>query len=92
MYIQKDSVCTGKKPTCFTHVDVLPVHMGGVSNVHKVVGFSACHTTHTPHHIRPLLPRPTHSNTPQHKMKQKMKEKMKEQMKEKVKEIRREKR
>ena len=57
VYIQNVSVCTGKTPTCFIHVNVLSVHTWDVSKVHTGVGFFS-----VPHHTPP----PTHSNTAQH--------------------------
>ena len=72
--IQKDSVCTGKTPTRFIHVDVLPVHMAGrFESTHGGGFFSVPHHTH----------HTTHANKMKQKMKQKMKEKMKEKRREK---------
>ena len=66
VYIQTVPVCTGERPTCFIHVDVVPVHTetflnvhtGGVLNVHKGV-FSVPHHTH-PH----TQQQPHNNNTP----------------------------
>ena len=67
VYIHNVSVCTGKTPTSFIHVDVLPAHTGGVSNVNT----AAYPTTHSPnthhdHHHQQPQHTTTHSNTQQH--------------------------
>ena len=49
VYIQNVSVCTGKTPTCFIHVDVLPVHMGGRFECTHGGGFFQRATPHTHH-------------------------------------------